>query len=464
MNKRKAIIDVLRMSHEGNVLICGWVRTVRYLKEIVFIEVNDGSCLSNLQIVLMESSSLFDIAHKVTIGTSIQCVGTIHQSEGKEQAIELIPSELCILGCSDASTFPLQKKRHSDEYLRTIAHLRPRTNKYGAMLRIRSQASYALHSFFHSEGFFYVHTPIITGSDCEGAGEMFRVTTLPPEDALQSNTEEERASYYGRDFFCKEAGLTVSGQLEAEALMMGLGKVYTFGPTFRAENSNTARHAAEFWMVEPEFAFGTLEDCMDLGERCVQYVVHDVMTHMEEDIALFSRFVHKELLHDLAMVLQPFARISYSNAIDILAKEKQRFEYPIAFGVDLQTEHERFLAEEYYKKPVIIYDYPQDIKAFYMKQNNDGSTVAAMDILIPRIGELIGGSQREENVEKLQHRMQRLGIDIDELWWYLDIRRYGTVPHAGFGLGFERLLMMLTGISNIRDVIAFPRVPGTLEF
>lgn len=463
MEKRTVIIDAMHMT-QGEILVCGWVRTVRYLKDIIFIEINDGSCLSNLQLVLTTSSSLASVVQNVTIGTAIRCYGSITASEGKEQSVELVPITLEILGSSDAEKFPLQKKRHSDEYLRTIAHLRPRTNKYGAMLRIRSHASFAIHSFFQKEGFFYVHTPIITGSDCEGAGEMFRVTTLEPTSVLTNNTAEAREEYFKKDFFCKEAGLTVSGQLEAEALMMGLGKVYTFGPTFRAENSNTARHAAEFWMIEPEFAFGDIYDCMELGERCIQYVVKYILENASEDISLFARFVHSSLLEELQVMLEPFARVSYTEAIDILAKEQQRFQYPVAFGVDLQTEHERFLAEEYYKKPLIVYNYPKDIKAFYMKQNDDGKTVAAMDILIPRIGELVGGSQREENIEKLERRMNELGISTQELWWYLDIRRFGTVPHAGFGIGFERLLMMLTGISNIRDVIAFPRVPASLEF
>ena len=463
MKRRIPIVKALQ-TIDKDIIICGWVRTVRHLKEIIFIEVNDGSCLTNLQLVLSSSSPLCALVNDITVGTSLQCEGRVKKSEGKEQAIEMHPSSITILGTSDRESFPLQKKRHSDEYLRTIAHLRPRTNKYGAMLRIRSQAAFAIHSFFHNEGFFYVHTPIITGSDCEGAGEMFRVTTLQPTSPLVEDSAEKRELYFKEDFFCKEAGLTVSGQLEAEALMMGLGKVYTFGPTFRAENSNTARHAAEFWMVEPEFAFGTLEDCMELGERCIQYVVQSVLDTSSEDISLFSQFVHKGLLEELQVLLEPFARISYREAIEILSKEQQRFQYQVAFGTDLQTEHERFLAEEYYKKPVIVYNYPKDIKAFYMKQNEDGETVAAMDILIPRIGELVGGSQREENREKLEQRMKSLGISTEELWWYLDIRRYGTVPHAGFGLGFERLLMMLTGISNIRDVIAFPRVPGSLDF
>ncbi|MGL4722664.1 MAG: asparagine--tRNA ligase [Desulfovibrionaceae bacterium] len=449
---------------QKNVFLAGWIRTLRFSKEITFIELNDGSCLSNIQITIPSHSPLFSACAAYTIGSSLYICGDIIESPGKQQKWEILPNTITLLGTADAATFPLQKKRHSDEFLRTIAHLRPRTNKYGAMLRVRSEAAFAIHSFFKEKGFFYVHTPIITGSDCEGAGEMFSVTTLDPYITPKTKTEEAIKEYYQKDFFSKEASLTVSGQLEAEALMMGLGKVYTFGPTFRAENSNTSRHACEFWMIEPEFAFGDLHDCMNLGESCIHYVVEKMISNSLEDITLFDSFVHKGLLQELNNVLRPFARISYKDAIAILSKERERFEHAISFGTDLQTEHERFLAEEYFTSPVIVYNYPKDIKAFYMKLNDDNETVAAMDILIPRIGELVGGSQREESLSLLENRINSMGMDTKDFLWYLDLRRFGSVPHAGFGLGFERLLMMLTGISNIRDVLPFPRTPGNLEF
>jgi asparaginyl-tRNA synthetase len=348
----------------------------------------------------------------------------------------------------------LQKKRHSDEFLRGIAHLRPRTNKYGAAFRIRSEAAYAVHDFFRSKHFHYVHTPILTSSDCEGAGELFRVTTLPPGAKDASD-----------DFFTKECRLTVSGQLEAEALIFGLGRVYTFGPTFRAENSNTPRHAAEFWMIEPEMAFADIFDNMELAEGLVRHIITHVLGHCAADLDLFNRFVDTELIARLeSMIKEPFARMSYAEAVDALRKNERRFEFPVLYGMDLQTEHERYLAEELHKKPVVVYDYPKDIKAFYMRLNDDSESVAAMDVLAPRIGELIGGSQREERLDVLESRIREMGQNPEDYWWYLDLRRFGSVPHAGFGMGFERLLMMLTGIGNIRDVIPFPRTPGSLEF
>ncbi|MEG6593425.1 asparagine--tRNA ligase, partial [Desulfovibrio sp. 1188_IL3213] len=370
------------------------------------------------------------------------------------QQWEVRAREAQVYGLADPESFPLQKKRHSDEFLRTIAHLRPRTNKYGAVFRIRSEAGFAVHDFFRGRRFAWVHTPVLTGADCEGAGEMFRVTTLEPG---AKNLEQ--------DFFSRRCNLTVSGQLEAEALATGLGRVYSFGPTFRAENSNTPRHAAEFWMIEPEMAFADLEDLMELGEGLTRHVVEHVLTHCESDVNLFDSFVEKGLRQRLQdMLAAPFGRISYTEAVEILQKCGKDFAFPVAFGTDLQTEHERYLAEEHFKKPVIVYDYPKDIKAFYMRQNEDGKTVAAMDMLVPRIGELIGGSQREERLPRLEARIREMGQNPEEYWWYLELRRFGTVPHAGFGLGFERLLMMLTGITNIRDVIPFPRTPGNLEF
>jgi asparaginyl-tRNA synthetase len=354
----------------------------------------------------------------------------------------------------------LQKKRHSDEFLRTIAHLRPRTNRFGAMFRIRSETSFAIHEYFRERAFFHVHTPILTGSDAEGAGEMFRVTTLPPVPSAPPPADP-----FAGDFFGRECGLTVSGQLEAEALALALGKVYTFGPTFRAENSHTPRHCAEFWMIEPEAAFADLEDIMDLGEDFVRQIVARVLARCSGDLELFNRFVDASLLERLHLLAEtPFARVSYAEAMDILGGSGRAFSYPAVAGADIQTEHERFLAEEYFRRPVVVHDYPRDIKAFYMRANEDKSTVAAMDILVPRVGELIGGSQREERADVLEKRLRELGRDPEDYWWYLDLRRFGSVPHAGFGLGFERLLMLLTGTANIRDVIPFPRTQRNLEF
>ncbi len=364
-------------------------------------------------------------------------------------------------GGADPETYPLQKKRHTDEFLRTIAHLRPRTNKYGALFRIRSESAFAVHQFYRDRGFYYLHTPIITGSDCEGAGEMFRVTTLPMSGLPIVAGETP----YDTDFFGKEANLTVSGQLEAELFASALGSVYTFGPTFRAENSNTPRHAAEFWMIEPEVAFADLDDNMDLAEDFVKYLVNHVREHCAADLDLFGRFVDKNLMANLEVIAsKSYARLPYTEAVEILQQSKKDFEFPVSYGVDLQTEHERFLTEEHFQCPVIVYNYPKEIKAFYMRLNDDGKTVAAMDLLVPRVGELIGGSQREEHLDVLERRIEESGMDTADYWWYLDMRRFGTVPHAGFGLGFERFLMMVTGVTNIRDVIPFPRTPRNLEF
>ncbi len=453
--KRTLIAQALNASQpQENITICGWVRTRRDAKGFSFLELNDGSCLGNIQCIVDEGTKAFTNMGDANTGAALQVIGELVASPGKGQSFEVRAQDITVYGLADQETFPLQKKRHSDEFLRTIAHLRSRTNKYGAAFRIRSAAAMAVHDYFREEGFYYVHTPILTGSDCEGAGEMFRVTTL--------NQNEKDLS---QDFFGKEANLTVSGQLEAEALALGLGRVYTFSPTFRAENSNTPRHAAEFWMIEPEMAFADLEDNINLGEGLTCYVIDKVLTHCAADIDLFNRFVDTELKDRLAHIIsKPFARISYTEAVDILQKSGKNFEFPVSFGTDLQTEHERYLAEEHFNSPLAVYDYPKDIKAFYMRLNDDNKTVAAMDVLIPRIGELIGGSQREERLDVLEQRIKDMGQDISHYWWYLDLRRFGTVPHAGFGLGFERLLMMLTGISNIRDVIPFPRTPGQLEF
>ncbi len=437
-----------------NIAICGWVRTRRDAKGFSFLELNDGSCLGNIQCIVDEGTKAFEQMADANTGAALRVEGALVPSLGKGQSFEVRAQNIILYGLADQESFPLQKKRHSDEFLRTIAHLRSRTNKYGAAFRIRSAAAMAVHDYFRSEGFYYVHTPILTGSDCEGAGEMFRVTTLP----LGEKNQEQ-------DFFGKEANLTVSGQLEAEALALGLGRVYTFGPTFRAENSNTPRHAAEFWMIEPEMAFADLQDNIDLGEGLTCYVIDKILTNCATDIDLFNRFVDTELVERLTTIIaKPFERISYTEAIEILQKSGKKFEFPVSFGTDLQTEHERYLAEEHFAKPVAVYDYPKDIKAFYMRLNDDNKTVAAMDVLVPRIGELIGGSQREDRLDVLEKRISDMGQDPSHYWWYLDLRRFGTVPHAGFGLGFERLLMLLTGISNIRDVISFPRTPGNLEF
>lgn len=449
------IVDALAAQEpRAAITVCGWIRTRRDAKDFSFVELNDGSCLANLQCIIDAGTQAAAGLGEASTGAAIEVEGSLVASPGKGQKWEVRAEKVKVFGVADPATFPLQKKRHSDEFLRGIAHLRPRTNKYGAAFRIRSEAGFAIHKFFQDRHFAWVHTPVLTGSDCEGAGEMFRVTTLEPgEKSIE------------RDFFGRVCSLTVSGQLEAEALALGLGRVYTFGPTFRAENSNTPRHAAEFWMVEPELAFADIHDLMDLAEDLVKYAVTHVLNKCGPDIELFDKFVDKGLVERLqTTVMEPFARISYAEAIEILENSGMRFEYPVSFGVDLQMEHERFLAEQHFKKPVIVYDYPAAIKSFYMRANDDEKTVAAMDLLVPRIGELIGGSQREERLEKLEEHMCRSGQKPEDYWWYLELRKYGTAPHSGFGLGFERLLMMLTGISNIRDVIPFPRTPGGLDF
>ena len=445
----------------SSVLVKGWVRTRRDSKGFSFIELNDGSCLQNLQIVVDDDSDASASVKQISTGAAVEVEGALVASPGKGQQWELQASRIAILGGADPETYPLQKKRHTDEFLRTIAHLRPRTNKYGALFRIRSESAFAVHQFFRDRGFYYLHTPIITGSDCEGAGEMFRVTTLPASGAPAAAD----ATLYDADFFGKEANLTVSGQLEAELFASALGSVYTFGPTFRAENSNTPRHAAEFWMIEPEMAFADLDDNMDLAEDFVKHLVTHVREHCAADLDLFGRFVDKNLMANLEVVAgKLYARLPYTEAVEILQKAKKDFEFPVAYGTDLQTEHERFLTEEHFQCPVIVYNYPQEIKPFYMRLNDDGKTVAAMDLLVPRVGELIGGSQREERLDVLEQRIEACGMDKEHYWWYLDMRRFGTVPHAGFGLGFERFLMMATGVTNIRDVIPFPRTPKHLEF
>jgi asparaginyl-tRNA synthetase len=444
------------------VLLKGWIRTKRDSRSFSFLEINDGSCLKNIQVIAGDELAIYSDIRKLTTGSAVAVTGDLVPSKGKGQHWEIQAREVSILDLAP-DTYPLQKKRHTDEFLRTIAHLRPRTNKYGAAFRIRAELSQAIHSFFYDRGFYYIHTPILTGSDCEGAGEMFHVTTGNEKEALRpadgaTNTRND-------PFFGTPANLTVSGQLSAEMLCLALGDVYTFGPTFRAENSNTRRHAAEFWMVEPEMAFCDLEGNMDLGEEMIRTLVTRLLERRPEDIELFAKFVDKSLLQRLDNIAaSDFARIPYSEAVDILVKSKTRFEFPVSHGGDLQSEHERYLTETHFGRPVILYDYPATIKPFYMRLNDDKETVAAMDVLVPGIGEIIGGSQREERLAVLEERMRAHHLDSEPYWWYLDSRRYGSVEHSGFGLGFERLLMLITGIRNIRDVIPFPRTPGSIDF
>ncbi|MDF1817621.1 MAG: asparagine--tRNA ligase [Immundisolibacteraceae bacterium] len=442
------------------LLIKGWVRTRRDSKNFSFLEVNDGSCLANLQVIAQDDLTDYPVIQQASTGAAVAIKGELVESPGKGQRWELHARSIELLG-SSSEDYPLQKKRHSDEFLRTIAHLRPRTNKYGAMFRLRSRLALAIHDFFRSREFHYLHTPIITGSDCEGAGEMFQVTTLDLAKPPLVKGEPD----FSQDFFGKQASLTVSGQLCGETFAMGLGNIYTFGPTFRSENSNTSRHMAEFWMVEPEMAFADLDENMQLGEELIRYLVKFVLNDCAEDLALFTNFVDKGLLARLENIAdKAFLRLTYTEAVEILTASGQSFEFPVVWGSDLQSEHERFLTEQHFKQPVILYDYPTDIKAFYMRQNDDGKTVAAMDVLVPGIGEIIGGSQREERLDRLTQRMADMNLDEADYWWYLDTRRYGGAPHAGFGLGFERLLMLLTGVTNIRDVMPFPRTPKNLEF
>jgi len=441
------------------VTIKGWIRTRRDSKSFSFLEINDGSCLKNMQVIAESSlSNYFDIK-KLTTGSAVSVNGRMIKSQGKGQAWEIIAEEIEIINIAPDS-YPLQKKRHTDEYLRTIAHLRPRTNKYGAAFRIRSELSHAIHMFFRDRGFQYLHSPLITASDCEGAGELFQVTTVN-----QDNLEKKEAADHYKDFFGKPVNLTVSGQLSAEMFALALGDVYTFGPTFRAENSHTRRHAAEFWMVEPEMAFCDLKGDMDLAEELIRTLTAFVMENCSDDLELFTKFVDKKLQARLENIAaSDFIRIPYTEAIEILSSASKKFEYKVKFGNDLQTEHERHLAEEHFKKPVIIYDYPEIIKPFYMKLNDDNTTVAAMDVLLPTVGEIIGGGQREERMDILLSRMEKAGLSQKNYWWYIDSRKFGSVPHSGFGLGFERLIMLVTGITNIRDVIPFPRTPGSIEF
>ena len=444
-----------------SIRVQGWIRTRRDSKDFSFIELNDGSCLRSLQIIARNTLPNYAAIPRLTTGTSIDVQGELVPSQGKGQKWEVIADEIEIVGLAD-DTYPLQKKGHTPEFLREIAHLRPRSNLFGSVFRVRSRLAYAIHTFFQEHGFVYIHTPIITGSDCEGAGELFRVTSIDSKDPPRTSSGEID---YAKDFFGRATYLTVSGQLEAEAFALALSKVYTFGPTFRAENSNTSRHANEFWMIEPEMAFTDLNGDMDLAEEIVKYLIRDIRDHCPQELELFARFVDKELLERLDFVVnRPFQRITYTEAIDLLKNSGEKFEFPVEYGLNLQSEHERWLTEKHFKCPVTVFNYPKEIKPFYMRLNDDGKTVTAMDLLVPGIGEIVGGSQREERLDVLEANMRRHQMNPSDYRWYLDLRRYGTVPHAGFGLGFERMLMFVTGVSNIRDVIPFARTPGSAEF
>lgn len=444
------------------ICVNGWIRTNRDSNRFGFIELNDGSFFKSMQLVYeAEKLSNFEEVAKLPVATAVVAKGTFVLTPDAKQAFELKCEEVSVLAPSN-NEYPLQKKRHSLEFLREIAHLRPRSNTFSAVFRVRSLVAFAIHKFFQEQGFVYVHTPIITASDCEGAGEMFRVTTLDMNDLPKG---EDGKVCYNDDFFGKEAGLTVSGQLEGETFALSFGKIYTFGPTFRAENSNTARHASEFWMVEPEIAFADLEDNMQLAEAMIKYIINYLLENAREEMEFFNNFVDKGLLERLDNIVNSdFVRITYTEACELLKKSKMPFQYPVEWGIDLQTEHERYLTEEIFKKPVFVTDYPKDIKAFYMRLNDDGKTVAACDLLVPGVGEIIGGSQREERYDYLSKRMQELGLNEEEYWWYMDLRKYGGVKHAGYGLGFERIIMYVTGMANIRDVLPFPRTPKSADF
>jgi asparaginyl-tRNA synthetase len=463
--KRIEIIDLFKETIKDSIgkEICvkGWVKTKRGNKHVAFIALNDGSTIKNIQVVADVEKFSEDVLKKVTTGACLRVNGLLVESMGKGQSVEIQANEIEVYGEADVDTYPLQKKGHSLEFLREIAHLRPRTNTFSAVFRVRHAMAYAIHKYFNDRGFFYWHSPLITASDCEGAGEMFQVTTLD----LDNLPRVEGKIDYSQDFFGRHTSLTVSGQLEGELGAMSLGKIYTFGPTFRAENSNTPRHLSEFWMIEPEMAFFEIEDNMDLAEDFIKYLVKYALENCQDDLEFLQSMYDKELLERLRFVVDnKFVRLTYTEAIEILSQAKQKFEFPIHWGVDLQSEHERYLVEKHFKSPVILTDYPKEIKAFYMKQNEDGKTVRGMDVLFPLIGEIIGGSQREENMDKLLARMAEVGIEAKDMDWYLDTRRFGSAPHSGFGLGFERLLLFVTGMSNIRDVIPFPRYPKNANY
>ena len=468
MNKlqRTKIVDLLQSEDFGSLVqVKGWIRTRRGNKQVGFIALNDGSTIHNIQIVVELASFDEELLKQLTTGACIRVDGILSESPAQGQKAEIQAQEIEVYGVADPNTYPLQKKGHTLEFLREIAHLRPRTNTFGAIFRIRHEMAQAIHRFFYDNGFYYFHSPIITSSDCEGAGQMFQVTTLNLNN-LKKNDKAEID--YSEDFFGKQTSLTVSGQLEAELAAMALGAVYTFGPTFRAENSNTPRHLAEFWMVEPEVAFNEIQDNMDLAERFIKYCIQWALDRCQDDLAFLSKMYDDDLFNRLKFVVDnQFVRLSYTEGIKILetaVEQGHKFEFPIYWGADLASEHERYLVEDHFKKPVILTDYPKEIKSFYMKQNDDGKTVRAMDVLFPKIGEIIGGSQREENYDKLLNRAKEMGVPDKDIYWYLDTRRYGTAPHSGFGLGFERLLLFVTGMANIRDVIPFPRTPRNADF
>lgn len=462
--KRTKIKDIFAPELIGReVNVKGWVRTRRGNKNVQFIALNDGSTIKNIQIVLdLAKFTDEEMLKLITTGSSLDVTGTLVESMGKGQTAEIQAESITVLGTADPEEYPLQKKGHTLEFLREKAHLRPRTNTFGAVLRIRSTLAFAIHKFFQERGFFYLNTPLITASDCEGAGAMFQVTTLDVENPPR--TEDGKVDY-SQDFFGKPTALTVSGQLEGELGATALGAIYTFGPTFRAENSNTPRHLAEFWMIEPEMAFYDITDNMELAEEFIKYCIQYALDNAADDIEFLAQMYDKELVERLHHVLDnDFVRLTYTEGVKILEESGKKFDFPVYWGADLQSEHERYLVEEHFKRPVILTDYPKEIKAFYMKQNADGKTVRAMDVLFPKIGEIIGGSEREENYELLTQRIEELNIPMKDMWWYLDTRRFGSVPHSGFGLGFERLVLFVTGMTNIRDVIPFPRTPGNAEF
>ncbi len=462
MKRTKIKELLLSTEYDVDVLVKGWVRTKRGNKNVAFVHLNDGSTVKNIQIVIDVASFDEAVLKDITTGACIAVNGNLVKSEGKGQTVEIQAKEIELYGAADPDKYPLQKKGHSMEFLREIAHLRFRTNTFGAVFRIRHNLAYAIHKFYHEKGFVYLHTPIVTASDCEGAGEMFRVTTFDLNNAPKT---EDGAINFAEDFFGRETNLTVSGQLEGELGAMAFSEIYTFGPTFRAENSNTPRHLAEFWMNEPEMAFYDINDNMDLAEEFVKYLIQFALDNCQDDLEFLNSMFDKELIERLRFIVDnDFVRLTYTEGIEILKKSDQKFEYPVEWGLDLQSEHERYLVEKHFKKPVILVDYPKDIKAFYMKQNEDGKTVRAMDVLFPKIGEIIGGSQREEDLEKLLQRIREMGMNEEEMWWYIDTRRFGTAPHSGFGLGFERMVQFVTGMSNIRDVIPFPRTPKNAEF
>ena len=469
------IKDILTQKPDGqDVAVYGWVRTKRETKNLIFIQVNDGSCFASIQLTFDRDKGIDAQTEKelsrITTGASIKAVGALIESPASGQAVEVAAKTIFVYGEASGETYPLQKKRHTFEFLRDIAHLRARTNTFGAVARVRNQMAFAVHNFFQEHGFQYVHTPLITASDCEGAGEMFQVTTLNMQEIIRKALKDkvDPATFavdYKQDFFEREAYLTVSGQLEIETYATALSRVYTFGPTFRAENSNTTRHLSEFWMIEPEMSFFRLEDNMDLAEKFVVYLLKWALTHCRADLEFFNAQIKPGLIETLEHVVESkFTRITYTDAVKELEKHASEFEFKPFWGCDLQSEHEKYLTEQVFKGPVIVTDYPKEIKAFYMKQNDDGKTVRAMDVLVPGLGEIIGGSEREDNLTALETRMTDLGLDVKNYWWYLDLRRYGTVPHSGFGLGFDRLLLYVTGMANIRDVIPYPRTPKSAEF